>query len=166
MAVTGGEDALVWHRQMWKSLRNRPKTRSASSTCIARAAKLLAASGLDPGELAAVEKAVPHSVTTEMGMQLLNMARPLDAEGRQATADGAEMRAFWQGMASGTYRCAMANWSESTARPTESTCFVAVDRRICWGPLFSGTARVRIGAGLGWIRIFPLHFEDATRCIL
>ena len=67
---------------------------AASSTYMARAAKLLAPSGIDPGELAAVERAVPHSVTTEMGMQLLNMARQLDAEGCHATADSAEMRDF------------------------------------------------------------------------
>ncbi len=64
---------------------------SASSTYIKRARKILAACGGDPSDLEPVEKAVPHSVTTEMGMAILEVARALDARAAKATADAPEV---------------------------------------------------------------------------
>ena len=67
---------------------------SASSTYMERARKILAACGGDPADLEPVEKAVPHSVTTEMGMAILEVARALDARGTVATADAPEVQEF------------------------------------------------------------------------
>ena len=67
---------------------------SASSTYIKRAGKILAACGGDPSDLEPVEKAVPHSVTTEMGMAILEVAAALDARAAKATADTPEVLEF------------------------------------------------------------------------
>lgn len=67
---------------------------SASSTYIKRARKILAACGGDPADLEPVEKAVPHSVTTEMGMAILEVAAALDARAAKATADAPEVQEF------------------------------------------------------------------------
>lgn len=48
----------------------------------------------DLSDLQAVEKAVPHSVTTEMGMTILRMAQDLDAQGRRANLDTPEIAEF------------------------------------------------------------------------
>lgn len=48
----------------------------------------------DLSDLQAVEKAVPHSVTTEMGMSILRMAKDLDAQGRRASLDTPELADF------------------------------------------------------------------------
>ena len=69
---------------------------SASSTYIEKARKLMASCLSDLSDLQAVEKAVPHSVTTEMGMSILKMARDLDAQGRRATPDCPELAVFLQ----------------------------------------------------------------------
>ncbi|TVS09555.1 MAG: hypothetical protein EA424_26885 [Planctomycetaceae bacterium] len=67
---------------------------SASSTYIKRARKILAACGGDPSDLEPVEKAVPHSVTTEMGLAILEVARALDARATKAAADAPEVQEF------------------------------------------------------------------------
>lgn len=67
---------------------------AASSTYMEKARKLMASCLSDLSDLQAVEKAVPHSVTTEMGMAILRIARDLDAQGRRATPDCPELAAF------------------------------------------------------------------------
>ena len=67
---------------------------SASSTYLEKARKLMASCLNDLSDLPAVEKAVPHSVTTEMGMAILKMAEALDAQGRRATPGCDEIKAF------------------------------------------------------------------------
>jgi len=67
---------------------------SASSTYLEKAQKIMASCLSDLSDLQAVEKAVPHSVTTEMGMAILTMARDLDAQGRRAALDTPELADF------------------------------------------------------------------------
>ena len=67
---------------------------SASTNYMKKAEKLMASCLSDLSDLQAVEKAVPHSVTTEMGMAILFMARDLDAQGRRATTDTPELIDF------------------------------------------------------------------------
>jgi pyruvate,water dikinase len=67
---------------------------SASSTYLEKARKLMASCLTDHSDLQAVEKAVPHSVTTEMGMTILKIARDLDAQGRRASLDTPELADF------------------------------------------------------------------------
>ena len=67
---------------------------SASSTYLEKAHKIMASCLSDLSDLKAVEKAVPHSVTTEMGMAILKIARDLDAQGRRATRDCPELADF------------------------------------------------------------------------
>ena len=67
---------------------------SASSNYMKKAEKLMASCLEDLSDLQAVEKAVPYSVTTEMGMTILKIARDLDAQGRRATIDAPELIDF------------------------------------------------------------------------
>lgn len=67
---------------------------AASSTYMARARRILEACGGETSDLELVEKAVPHSVTTEMGMALLQVARDLDDRGARASAAAPEVRKF------------------------------------------------------------------------
>ncbi|WP_181015539.1 PEP/pyruvate-binding domain-containing protein [Alkalispirochaeta sphaeroplastigenens] len=67
---------------------------SASFSYLRKAKKIMAYCLSDLSDLKAVEKAVPHSVTTEMGMAILSIARDLDAQGRRATADSPELAYF------------------------------------------------------------------------
>ncbi|SFH93106.1 phosphoenolpyruvate synthase [Tindallia magadiensis] len=67
---------------------------SASSTYLEKAKKLMESCMTDLSDLQLVEKAVPHSVTTEMGMDILKMARDLDAQGRRADLDSPELADF------------------------------------------------------------------------
>ncbi len=67
---------------------------SASSRYIEKARKLMSCCFDDFSDLATAEKAVDHSVTTEMGMAILKMAADLDSQGRRATPDCPEMMSF------------------------------------------------------------------------
>lgn len=48
----------------------------------------------DTSELNKVEKAVPHNVTTEMGMEMLQVAKNLDQAGEHVTPDHPEVKQF------------------------------------------------------------------------
>lgn len=67
---------------------------SASSNYLKKAKKLMETCMTDLSDLHLVEKAVPHSVTTEMGMAILKMARDLDAQGRRADLNSPELADF------------------------------------------------------------------------
>ena len=69
---------------------------AASSTYIEKAKKRMASCLTDLSDLQAVEKAVPHSVTTEMGMAILEMARELDGLGQRASENTPQLRKFLQ----------------------------------------------------------------------
>lgn len=61
---------------------------------IDKARKILCKHAVDPLELDKVEKAVPHSVTTEMGMELLQIAQKLDQAGEQPAPDHPRIKQF------------------------------------------------------------------------
>lgn len=65
-----------------------------SFTYIDKARKIISKHLDDISELNKVEKAVPHSVTTEMGMELLQIAKMLDQAGEQPTPEHPEVKRF------------------------------------------------------------------------
>lgn len=67
---------------------------AASSKYMEKAVDILRKLGIDTKELEAVEKAVPYSVTTEMGMEILNIAKDLDQRGVRAETTTAEVQEF------------------------------------------------------------------------
>ncbi len=67
---------------------------SASFTYIERARKLMSKYLDDTSLLDKVEKAVPHCVTTEMGIELLQIAKKLDQAGEQPAPDHPEIKQF------------------------------------------------------------------------
>jgi len=67
---------------------------TASSKYMEKAEEILSKLGLDTKDLEAVEKAVPYSVTTEMGMEILNIAKDLDQRGERAKENTPEVQKF------------------------------------------------------------------------
>ncbi|MDG5816311.1 PEP/pyruvate-binding domain-containing protein [Chitinispirillales bacterium ANBcel5] len=67
---------------------------AVSSTYIEKARKIMSTCMDDVSDLEAVEKAIPHSVTTEMGMALLKIAEELDGSGKRATVNSPQIQSF------------------------------------------------------------------------
>lgn len=67
---------------------------SASSTYIEKVRSILEKTIGDASDLGEVEKSVPHSVTTQMGMEILQLARAYDAEGTRPEAGDPAIREF------------------------------------------------------------------------
>ncbi len=67
---------------------------AASSKYLEKAEKILMDAGLETKDLEKVEKAVPYSVTTEMGMAILKISKDLDERGERATEETPEVKAF------------------------------------------------------------------------
>ena len=67
-----------------------------SSTYIKKVREMMKKYQLDPADLKAVEQALPYSVTTEMGLDLLQIAEALDVRGQLASAKSEEVVTFLQ----------------------------------------------------------------------
>jgi rifampicin phosphotransferase len=67
-----------------------------SSTYIKKVREMMKKYQLDPTDLKAVEQALPYSVTTEMGLDLLKIAEALDVRGQLASAKSEEIVTFLQ----------------------------------------------------------------------
>ncbi len=67
---------------------------SVSSTYIEKARKIMKTQLDDISDLQLVEKSVPHSVTTEMGMHILELAKGYDQKGKRPGAGDPEVKAF------------------------------------------------------------------------
>ncbi len=63
-------------------------------TSLDQAEKIIRKHSLDPSELEKVKRAVPNSVTTEMGMEMLQIAMRLDQANTKASADHPEIVGF------------------------------------------------------------------------
>ncbi|ACB84341.1 PEP/pyruvate-binding domain-containing protein [Natranaerobius thermophilus] len=67
---------------------------SASTNYIKKAKAILKKYNEDTSQLDKVEQSVPNNVTTEMGMELLNIAKELGENGEQPDADHPQIREF------------------------------------------------------------------------
>ncbi len=65
-----------------------------SITYLDKAKKLINKHLDDTSKLSKVEKSLPHNVTTEMGMELLRIARQLDLSGEQPVSEHPEIKKF------------------------------------------------------------------------
>jgi len=66
----------------------------SSITCLDKAKKIVSTHLKDTSKLNKIEKSLPHNITTEMGMQLLRIARNLDRNGEQPTPEHPEIQDF------------------------------------------------------------------------
>lgn len=67
---------------------------AASTTYIHKAKRIIEKHGLAAPELAKVEKSIPNNVTTEMGMRLLGIAKKMDENGENPSANHREIQRF------------------------------------------------------------------------
>jgi len=67
---------------------------TVSSTYIEKARKILKELLGDASDLHYVEKSVPYSVTTQMGMDILNLAKTFDAKGKRPSPEDKEIKDF------------------------------------------------------------------------
>ena len=69
---------------------------AVSSTYIGKAKEILVQHSIDKNDLKYVEKAVPHSVTTEMGMEILKISKGYAEKGEKPKAQDQELQEFFK----------------------------------------------------------------------